>query len=93
MWATNAGLTDRHSYDSRPLSWPRLRRGIVSRLDTLNDLPWRAHWISELLGQGPSPDLLDRQPVCLVVELCLGRRLSPRSRIPYSTCEARVQGL
>jgi len=28
MWATNAGLTDRHAYDSRPLSWPRLRRGI-----------------------------------------------------------------
>ena len=31
MWTTNAGLTDRHAYDSRPLSWPRLRRGIVSR--------------------------------------------------------------
>ncbi|KAJ2923792.1 hypothetical protein H1R20_g13298, partial [Candolleomyces eurysporus] len=28
MWTTNAGLTDRHSYDSRPDSWPRLRRGI-----------------------------------------------------------------
>ncbi|KAJ8583501.1 glycosyltransferase family 39 protein [Rhizopogon salebrosus TDB-379] len=28
MWTTNAGLTDRHSYDSRPLSWPHLRRGI-----------------------------------------------------------------
>ncbi|TCD69192.1 hypothetical protein EIP91_008488 [Steccherinum ochraceum] len=28
MWATNAGLTDRHTYDSRPISWPRLRRGI-----------------------------------------------------------------
>ena len=30
MWITNAGLTDRHTYDSRPDSWPRLRRGIVS---------------------------------------------------------------
>ena len=28
MWNTNAGLTDRHAYDSRPLSWPVLRRGI-----------------------------------------------------------------
>lgn len=30
MWQTNAGLTDRHAYDSRPSSWPWLRRGIVS---------------------------------------------------------------
>jgi len=29
MWSTNAGLTDRHTYDSRPSSWPQLRRGIV----------------------------------------------------------------
>ncbi|TFK66647.1 glycosyltransferase family 39 protein [Pluteus cervinus] len=28
MWNTNKGLTDRHTYDSRPESWPRLRRGI-----------------------------------------------------------------
>ncbi|KAF9544586.1 glycosyltransferase family 39 protein [Agrocybe pediades] len=28
MWTTNAGLTDRHAYDSRPDSWPLLRRGI-----------------------------------------------------------------
>ncbi|KAI0786533.1 glycosyltransferase family 39 protein [Abortiporus biennis] len=28
MWTTNAGLTDRHTYDSRPSSWPVLRRGI-----------------------------------------------------------------
>ena len=32
MWTTNAGLTDRHTYDSRPDSWPRLRRGIVGAL-------------------------------------------------------------
>ncbi len=32
MWATNAGLTDRHTFDSRPDAWPRLRRGIVSLL-------------------------------------------------------------
>lgn len=30
MWTTNAGLTDRHTFDSRPTAWPRLRRGIVS---------------------------------------------------------------
>ena len=29
MWTTNQGLTDRHTFDSRPDSWPRLRRGIV----------------------------------------------------------------
>ncbi|KAG8783515.1 hypothetical protein FRC15_005025, partial [Serendipita sp. 397] len=28
MWRTNAGLTSRHAYDSRPHSWPMLRRGI-----------------------------------------------------------------
>ena len=30
MWRTNAGLTERHAYDSRPNAWPTLRRGIVS---------------------------------------------------------------
>jgi dolichyl-phosphate-mannose-protein mannosyltransferase len=30
MWQTNAGLTERHTFDSRPHSWPRLLRGIVS---------------------------------------------------------------
>ena len=34
MWTTNAGLTDRHTYDSHPLSWPP-HRSIVSGLDTL----------------------------------------------------------
>jgi dolichyl-phosphate-mannose-protein mannosyltransferase len=28
MWTTNAGLTDKHTFDSRPDSWPWLRRGI-----------------------------------------------------------------
>jgi dolichyl-phosphate-mannose-protein mannosyltransferase len=28
MWETNAGLTERHAYDSRPGTWPVLRRGI-----------------------------------------------------------------
>ncbi|EKC98887.1 hypothetical protein A1Q2_06858 [Trichosporon asahii var. asahii CBS 8904] len=28
MWRTNAGLTERHAYDSRPQHWPWLRRGI-----------------------------------------------------------------
>ena len=29
MWRTNAGLTERHAYDSRPQHWPWMRRGIV----------------------------------------------------------------
>lgn len=28
MWDTNAGLLDSHPYDSRPSSWPLLKRGI-----------------------------------------------------------------
>ena len=28
MWETNAGLLDSHPYDSRPSSWPLLKRGI-----------------------------------------------------------------
>ncbi|KAF9937285.1 hypothetical protein BGZ67_001418 [Mortierella alpina] len=28
MWTTNAGLTDSHPYESRPSSWPWMRRGI-----------------------------------------------------------------
>ncbi|KAK2612600.1 Dolichyl-phosphate-mannose--protein mannosyltransferase 1 [Conoideocrella luteorostrata] len=28
MWTTNAGLTETHAWDSRPESWPILRRGI-----------------------------------------------------------------
>ena len=40
MWTTNAGLTDRHTFDSRPDSWPRLRRGIVSVFSFLGS------WIS-----------------------------------------------
>ncbi|KEQ72514.1 dolichyl-phosphate-mannose-protein mannosyltransferase 1 [Aureobasidium namibiae CBS 147.97] len=28
MWTTNAGLVESHAWDSRPLSWPILRRGI-----------------------------------------------------------------
>ena len=28
MWQTNAGLTDSHAWDSRPPSWPLLKRGI-----------------------------------------------------------------
>jgi dolichyl-phosphate-mannose-protein mannosyltransferase len=39
MWTTNQGLTERHAFDSRPDSWPTLRRGIVSLslLTVLND--------------------------------------------------------
>ncbi|KAF5349347.1 hypothetical protein D9758_011775 [Tetrapyrgos nigripes] len=28
MWTTNKGLTERHTFDSRPEQWPTLRRGI-----------------------------------------------------------------
>ncbi|KAG8860539.1 hypothetical protein FRB96_003793 [Tulasnella sp. 330] len=28
MWTTNAGLTDRHNFDSRPSSWLTMKRGI-----------------------------------------------------------------
>ena len=28
MWTTNAGLVESHAWDSRPPSWPVLRRGI-----------------------------------------------------------------
>ncbi|TIB18164.1 hypothetical protein E3P92_00756 [Wallemia ichthyophaga] len=28
MWAVNNGLTERHAYDSRPISWPLFTRGI-----------------------------------------------------------------
>jgi dolichyl-phosphate-mannose-protein mannosyltransferase len=28
MWKTNAGLVESHAWDSRPPSWPFLRRGI-----------------------------------------------------------------
>jgi dolichyl-phosphate-mannose-protein mannosyltransferase len=28
MWETNAGLVESHPYDSRPSSWPLLKRGI-----------------------------------------------------------------
>lgn len=28
MWVTNADLTESHTWDSRPNSWPWLRRGI-----------------------------------------------------------------
>ncbi|KAF5372030.1 hypothetical protein D9615_008123 [Tricholomella constricta] len=47
MWTTNASLTDRHTYDSRPSSWPRLRCGIDNRQIYLigNPLVW---WLSTL---------------------------------------------
>ena len=41
MWTTNAGLTDRHAFDSRPSAWPVLRRGIVRALLWRNNLLMR----------------------------------------------------
>ena len=52
MWTTNAGLTDRHTFDSRPESWPRLRRGIVS-FSTVHMNALLKHPTLELLGEGP----------------------------------------
>jgi len=39
MWITNAGLTDRHVYDSRPHQWPQLRRGIVRVITVVTIVP------------------------------------------------------
>lgn len=55
MWTTNAGLTDRHAFDSRPSSWPRLRRGIVRHHSNLSlpGLIIYLFYFVEFLGQGP----------------------------------------
>lgn len=50
MWITNAGLTDRHTYDSRPDAWPRLRRGIV-RSNFIRILGLYTNPQTELLGE------------------------------------------
>lgn len=66
MWITNAGLTDRHTYDSRPDAWPRLRRGIVST--SLFHLPCGHLLIPDLefLGQGAQANLSSGQSLRLV---------------------------
>ncbi|KAJ8587943.1 hypothetical protein M405DRAFT_903878 [Rhizopogon salebrosus TDB-379] len=46
MWITNAGLTDRHSYDSRPLSWPHLHRGI----NFWTSSPWTQDSVTDRCG-------------------------------------------
>lgn len=50
MWTTNSKLTDRHVYDSRPWSWPILRRGIVSIIQSIIQPNLTCACI-ELLGQ------------------------------------------
>lgn len=59
MWRVNSRLTDRHVYESRPLSWPFLRRGINfwtkhHRQVYLfgNPLAWGAGTLSVLLYAG-----------------------------------------
>ena len=59
MWDTNAGLTDRHTYDSRPSSWPQLRRGIV-RASACPFVIVIKNIFTELLGKGSSPNLPSR---------------------------------
>ena len=91
MWRTNAGLTGRHTYDSRPDAWPRLRRGIV-RCESIS---WASqtdeHVDVELLGQGSSPDLSYREPFSLVAQLIFGVRVYVGTRIPHPPRTARVQ--
>jgi hypothetical protein len=52
MWTTNAALTDRHAYDSRPWTWPTLKRGIVCSISYSHlDPHSRPFWSPlELLG-------------------------------------------
>lgn len=66
MWTTNAGLTDRHVFDSRPDTWPRLRRGIVSWMTLLPLVYLYDDAFLELLGQRPSPNLSDRKSYGMV---------------------------
>ena len=60
MWRTNAGLTERHAYDSRPQHWPWLRRGIVRYLIILMTTAQRPNSYKELLGQGSQAGLSHR---------------------------------
>lgn len=60
MWTTNAGLTDRHAYDSRPESWLTLRRGIVSFFFLSVTAGFIRIFYVELLGQRSSSDLPHR---------------------------------
>lgn len=64
MWTTNAGLTDRHTFDSRPSSWPLLRRGIVSWM--YYSLIKSDGLFLEFLGQGPSSNIPHWQPYDMV---------------------------
>lgn len=87
MWRTNAGLTDRHTFDSRPDSWPRLRRGIVcishhiDKIYTILTNPY-----PELLGQRSSSDLpswesnglVVKHSGCILIYCCAGLPHSPR---------------
>lgn len=75
MWTTNAGLTDRHAYDSRPWSWPILRRGI--KCVRTNG---RSSDRSQLLGPRSPPGLPDRQPCDLDPVDAVRPRLRRRSR-------------
>lgn len=50
MWTTNQGLTERHTYDSRPDAWPRLRRGIVCGLTRWNKYALIRLIFAEFLG-------------------------------------------
>jgi hypothetical protein len=93
MWTTNAGLTDRHTYDSRPDSWPRLRRGIVSALLVYLHRRPNKFPATELLGQGSSTDLSHRKSYGVVFEFGGGIRLYCSPSLPYFTCETGIQGL
>ena len=92
MWQTNAGLTDRHAYDSRPATWPFLKRGI----NLFVFFPRSSDRFLTLfaqLGQGSSPSLSHRKSL-RVVDLdgcCAG--LSRRTGTVDSSRTTRIQGL
>jgi len=89
MWITNAGLTDRHVYDSRPGQWPQLRRGIVRDDCGLYAFtPLKRH--AELLGQGSQTNLPYWQPFRLVVEHTRRYCLYVCSGLSHSSSKTRV---
>ena len=91
MWTTNAGLTDRHTFDSRPDSWPRLRRGIVSdfmrsRLYVLFD----SNHVAELLGEGSPSNLSSWQSHGMVAQHSIPGILRRSARFPDPSRKTRV---
>jgi len=81
MWRTNAGLTERHAYDSRPQHWPVLRRGIVSH--SLLELECKADSEAEFLGTRSSPGIPCWEPGSVVDKYSCCRAISASTRYTY----------